>query len=348
MTIDHGLLDRLRSRGEEVLTQVSAELMSNPRFVKAMEGALRGKEKLEEAARKAVEQMNVPTRTELKRALSRIETLEREVASLRAKAKAKPRTAARKPGRSPRRPRSRAACPGSRSPGPRPTSGGASCGGWSRSAGRTTCSPSTSRRPPRRCAGSGTAWWTSPCPAPTRGWWTCSRRSTWTRSSTRPSSPPRGATPRTRTSWSRSGRCTWRAAAAAAGVRHLVLRSYTAVYGARGHNPNFLTEETRADARVGPRLGARQGRGRGARLLVLAALPRPRGHRPALRHAPGTRRAHVLHAHLQQAGGSRGPRLRPARPAAPPRGRPARGGRRPSPGARAGSSTWSRAPRCRS
>jgi len=43
MTIDRGLLDRLRSRGEEVLTQVSAELMSNPRFLKAMEGAMRGK-----------------------------------------------------------------------------------------------------------------------------------------------------------------------------------------------------------------------------------------------------------------------------------------------------------------
>jgi len=96
MTIDHGLLDRLRSRGEEVLTQVSAELMSNPRFLKAMEGALRGKERLEEAVSQAVEKLNVPTRTELKRALSRIETLEREVASLKTKAKARP-AAVRKP-----------------------------------------------------------------------------------------------------------------------------------------------------------------------------------------------------------------------------------------------------------
>ncbi len=37
------------------------------------------------------------------------------------------------------------------------------------------------------------------------------------------------------------------AAAAAAGVRHLVMRSYTAVYGARGQNPNFLTEDRRPD-----------------------------------------------------------------------------------------------------
>ena len=33
------------------------------------------------------------------------------------------------------------------------------------------------------------------------------------------------------------------AAAAAAGVRHVVMRSFTAVYGACGQNPNFLTEE---------------------------------------------------------------------------------------------------------
>jgi UDP-glucose 4-epimerase len=38
------------------------------------------------------------------------------------------------------------------------------------------------------------------------------------------------------------------AAAAAAGVRHLLLRSFTAVYGARGQNPSFLTEERRPDA----------------------------------------------------------------------------------------------------
>jgi UDP-glucose 4-epimerase len=33
------------------------------------------------------------------------------------------------------------------------------------------------------------------------------------------------------------------AAAAAAGVEHVVMRSFTAVYGARGENPSFLTEE---------------------------------------------------------------------------------------------------------
>lgn len=96
MTVDRGLLDRIRSRGEEVLTQVSAELMSSPRLLKAMEGAMRGREKVEEAVGQALKQMNVPTRSELKRAVSRIETLEREVAALKAKAKSRPATA-RKP-----------------------------------------------------------------------------------------------------------------------------------------------------------------------------------------------------------------------------------------------------------
>jgi UDP-glucose 4-epimerase len=34
-------------------------------------------------------------------------------------------------------------------------------------------------------------------------------------------------------------------AAAAAGIGHVVMRSFTAVYGARGQNPNFLNEESR-------------------------------------------------------------------------------------------------------
>jgi UDP-glucose 4-epimerase len=38
------------------------------------------------------------------------------------------------------------------------------------------------------------------------------------------------------------------AASAAGGVRHLVVRSFTAVYGARGQNPNFLAEDHRPEA----------------------------------------------------------------------------------------------------
>jgi polyhydroxyalkanoate synthesis regulator phasin len=102
MTVDRGLLDRLKARGEEVVTQLSGELMSNPRFVKAVEGAMRGKEKIEEAAGQALRRMNLPARGELRRAVARIEVLEREVAALKARRKpARPR--ARKAASSPAR-----------------------------------------------------------------------------------------------------------------------------------------------------------------------------------------------------------------------------------------------------
>ncbi len=99
MSEDKGLLDRLKERGEEVFTQLSGELMSNRHFMKAMEGAMRGKQKLDEAAAKALKPMNVPTRTEFKKAVARIQTLEEELAALRTKMKARPagKTARKKP-----------------------------------------------------------------------------------------------------------------------------------------------------------------------------------------------------------------------------------------------------------
>jgi translation initiation factor 1 (eIF-1/SUI1) len=83
MTIDRDLIDRLKARGEEVFTQISAELMSNPRFVKAMEGAMKGKAAAEEAAARTIKGMNIPTRTEFRKAVRRIDALESEVAELR-------------------------------------------------------------------------------------------------------------------------------------------------------------------------------------------------------------------------------------------------------------------------
>jgi hypothetical protein len=101
VTAQRGVFDFLRSRGEEFLAQVSNELLGNPRFLKAMQAAIRGKEWVDEAVAQALRTMNVPSRTEFKRALSRIETLERELADVRreaAAAKAAPGTAApRKP-----------------------------------------------------------------------------------------------------------------------------------------------------------------------------------------------------------------------------------------------------------
>ena len=85
MTIDKDLIDRLKSRGEEMFTQVSAELMQNPRFMKAMEGAMKGKERVDDLVRQALKKANIPTRTEFKKAVARIESLEDELAALRKK-----------------------------------------------------------------------------------------------------------------------------------------------------------------------------------------------------------------------------------------------------------------------
>jgi polyhydroxyalkanoate synthesis regulator phasin len=97
---DDSLIGRLKARGEEMFTQASAQLMQNPQFVKAMQVALKGKERLDEAAARALKQMNIPTRSEFKKAVARIESLERELAEVRAKAarSGKKRPARKAPG----------------------------------------------------------------------------------------------------------------------------------------------------------------------------------------------------------------------------------------------------------
>ena len=100
MSDDRSLLDRLKARGEEVFSQLSGELMGNEHFLKAMQGALQGKQKLDQAVGRALKSMNMPTRSELKRAISRLESLEQEVAGLkdRLKTAGKARSVGKKPG----------------------------------------------------------------------------------------------------------------------------------------------------------------------------------------------------------------------------------------------------------
>ena len=74
------VFDFLRTKGSAVISQVSDELMKNPAFVRALETAHQGKARLNGAVGQALKTMNVPTRTEFKRAVARIEALERELA----------------------------------------------------------------------------------------------------------------------------------------------------------------------------------------------------------------------------------------------------------------------------
>jgi hypothetical protein len=107
-TTQRGVFDFLRARGEEFLNQVSNELMSNPRF---MQAAVRGKEWIDDAVARALRTMNVPTRTEFKRAVARIDALERELAETkRAAAAAATRSSAARKKTARKRP-SRAAKP---------------------------------------------------------------------------------------------------------------------------------------------------------------------------------------------------------------------------------------------
>jgi len=93
---ERGVFDFLRARGEEFLTQVSNELMSNPRFIRAMQAAVRGKEWIDQAVAQALRTMNVPTRSEFKRALARIDVLERELSDVKRQAAARGKTPRRR------------------------------------------------------------------------------------------------------------------------------------------------------------------------------------------------------------------------------------------------------------
>jgi hypothetical protein len=96
VSVEKNLIDRLRERGEEVFSQISGQLMANPQFTKAMEHAFRGKETMDRAVGRVLKQMNIPTRTEFKKALARIEVLEGELAALKAQAAARRRAPRKK------------------------------------------------------------------------------------------------------------------------------------------------------------------------------------------------------------------------------------------------------------
>ena len=73
----------LKERGEGVLQDLSAELLKNPRFLKALQKATQGKQALDAAAARALKRANIPTRTEFKKSVRRVEALELEVAHLK-------------------------------------------------------------------------------------------------------------------------------------------------------------------------------------------------------------------------------------------------------------------------
>ena len=104
------MFDFIRTRGSAFVSLVSNELMSNPAFLKAMQTAYRGGERLNGAVEQALKTMNVPSRSEFKRLVARVDALERELAAARVTPAAPAPAAAR---RAPRKaaPRRRKATP---------------------------------------------------------------------------------------------------------------------------------------------------------------------------------------------------------------------------------------------
>lgn len=83
MTRARSVFEKLRERGEEIVSQISDEIVKSPYFARAMQGAMKGKEKLDQAVGQALKQMNIPTRSEFRRAVQRIEQLEQELAEVK-------------------------------------------------------------------------------------------------------------------------------------------------------------------------------------------------------------------------------------------------------------------------
>lgn len=105
-TRSRSVFERLRERGEEVFQQISNEVVNSPYFAKAMESAVKGKERLDQAVGQALKQMNIPTRSEFRRAVQRIEQLEAELMEMKASAAAPaPKPRAKRPRKAARPPR---------------------------------------------------------------------------------------------------------------------------------------------------------------------------------------------------------------------------------------------------
>jgi polyhydroxyalkanoate synthesis regulator phasin len=87
----------LLKKGGAAIADVSQGLMKNPAFVAAVATAYRGKAKVNDAVGHALKTMNVPTRSEFKRAVARIEALERELADRESGQPAAPPAPKRRP-----------------------------------------------------------------------------------------------------------------------------------------------------------------------------------------------------------------------------------------------------------
>ena len=77
---------QIRSRGEEFLTEVSNNLMSNPSFIEVLKKGVAAKEEVDKRVAEALKTMNVASRKETAKLEHRIAALEAEIAEMKSKA----------------------------------------------------------------------------------------------------------------------------------------------------------------------------------------------------------------------------------------------------------------------
>jgi cell division protein FtsB len=83
------LFSQIRSRGEEFLTAVSNNLMSNPAFIEVLKKGVAAKEEVDKRVADALKTMNLASRKEIAKLEHRIAGLEAEMADLRRRPRSK-------------------------------------------------------------------------------------------------------------------------------------------------------------------------------------------------------------------------------------------------------------------
>ena len=85
------LFDQLKTRGEGFITEISNNLMANPTFIEVLKKGIAVKEEVDKRVLEALKAMSVATRKDLAKMEKRLEELQAELDSLKAKAAPKPR-----------------------------------------------------------------------------------------------------------------------------------------------------------------------------------------------------------------------------------------------------------------
>lgn len=89
---------QIKARGEEFFTEVSNNLMADPRFIEVLKKGIQVKEEVDKRVAEALKTMNVATRKEVSKLEQRIADLEAGLEALKAKAASAARAAKKKRG----------------------------------------------------------------------------------------------------------------------------------------------------------------------------------------------------------------------------------------------------------